>query len=208
MSGIAGEQEVHHKVTAVAQGSVLSRYTQRTLYTRNKCAREVHLPASTMTIEFVILVNRQGETRLSHYARPLTLDSRAALESEAARKCMHRREGDCSFVEHLHYKLIYRRYASLYFIVGVDNVPRQNTLIGYDAHQENDLAVMEFIQAVMECFDAYFESACELDLMYNSEKAHFILEEMLTSGRVGEMNAQNVLQPILIMDAENPVGQF
>lgn len=27
----------------------------------------------------------------------------------------------CSFVEHRNYKIIYRRYASLFFLVGVDN---------------------------------------------------------------------------------------
>ncbi|KPA84486.1 putative clathrin assembly sigma-adaptin protein complex 4 [Leptomonas pyrrhocoris] len=161
-----------------------------------------------MAIEFVILVNKQGETRLSYFRHHIALDVRVALESEAARKCLHRREGDCSFVDHLHYKLIYRRYASLYFIVGVDNTPRQSPVASYDVFQENDLSIMEFIQAVMEAFDAYFESACELDLMYNSEKAYFILEEMLANGRIAEMNAYNVLQPIFIMDSENPAPQF
>lgn len=27
----------------------------------------------------------------------------------------------CSFVEHRNYKIVYRRYASLFFMVGVDN---------------------------------------------------------------------------------------
>ena len=27
----------------------------------------------------------------------------------------------CSFVEHRNYKVIYRRYASLFFLVGIDN---------------------------------------------------------------------------------------
>lgn len=27
----------------------------------------------------------------------------------------------CSFVEHRNYKVVYRRYASLFFLVGVDN---------------------------------------------------------------------------------------
>ena len=27
----------------------------------------------------------------------------------------------CSFVEHRNYKIVYRRYASLFFLVGVDN---------------------------------------------------------------------------------------
>lgn len=177
-------------------------------YTLSLSVEVIIFPLPPMTIEFVILVNKQGETRLSYYLHHIPIDIRAALESEAARKCLHRREGDCSFVDYLHYKLIYRRYASLYFIVGVENTPRQSTMASYEVFQENDLSIMEFIQAVMETFDAYFETACELDLMYNSEKAYFILEEMLANGRIAEMNERNVLQPIFVMDAENPVPQF
>jgi AP-4 complex subunit sigma-1 len=34
------------------------------------------------------------------------------------RKCLARADTQCSFVEHRNYKVIYRRYASLFFIVG------------------------------------------------------------------------------------------
>lgn len=30
-------------------------------------------------------------------------------------------DGQCSFVEHRNYKIVYRRYASLFFLVGVDD---------------------------------------------------------------------------------------
>ena len=43
------------------------------------------------------------------------------------------------------YKLIYRRYASLFFIVGVDS-------------HENELAILEFIHCLVETFDKYFEN--------------------------------------------------
>jgi len=36
------------------------------------------------------------------------------------RKCLSRNNTQCSFIDHRNYKVIYRRYASLYFIVGVD----------------------------------------------------------------------------------------
>jgi len=34
---------------------------------------------------------------------------------------MHFCHGQCSFVEHRNYKIVYRRYASLFFLVGVDD---------------------------------------------------------------------------------------
>jgi len=71
-------------------------------------------------IEFVLLVNKQGQTRMSQYAKFKTIAERTALEAEIVRKCLSRGEELCSFIEHMNYKLIYRRYASLFFIVGVD----------------------------------------------------------------------------------------
>ncbi|MBA0574376.1 hypothetical protein Golob_001586 [Gossypium lobatum] len=74
-----------------------------------------------MGIRFVLMVNKQGQTRLAQYYEWLTLEERRALEGEIVRKCLARNEQQCSFVEHRNYKIVYRRYASLFFLVGVDN---------------------------------------------------------------------------------------
>ena len=50
---------------------------------------------------------------------------------------------------------------------------------------KNELGVLEFIHALVETLDKYFESVCELDIMFNLEKAHFILEEMVSCARRG-----------------------
>eukprot|EP00906_Rhabdomonas_costata_P018579 RCo027115 len=140
-----------------------------------------------MTIHFVLCVNKQGQTRLAQYTTWMPVPERAALEGEVVRKCLQRRDNECSFVEHLTYKLVYRRYASLFFIVGVDN-------------DENELAILEFIHAIVETFDKYFDNVCELDLMFNLEKAQFILEEMVANGCILETNKANILAPIELMD--------
>ncbi|GLJ29555.1 hypothetical protein SUGI_0582920 [Cryptomeria japonica] len=119
-----------------------------------------------MAIRFILLVNKQGQTRLAQYYEYLTLDERRALEGEIVRKCLARSENQCSFVEHRNYKVIYRRYASLFFLVGVDE-------------DENELAILEFIHLVVETMDRHFGNVCELDIMFHLEKAHFMLEEML-----------------------------
>lgn len=48
-------------------------------------------------------------------------------------------------MEYQNYKIVYRRYASLFFIVGVDLT-------------ENELAILEFIHALVETFDSYFKN--------------------------------------------------
>ena len=71
-------------------------------------------------IQFILLVNKQGQTRLAQYTNYKSIKERVTLEGELVRKCLSRNENQCSFLEHRQYKVIYRRYASLYFIIGLD----------------------------------------------------------------------------------------
>lgn len=142
-----------------------------------------------MGIKFILMVNKQGQTRLANYYDWLTIDERNALEAEIIRKCLSRTENQCSFMEYRGMKIIYRRYASLFFICGVDL-----------ADEENELGILEFIHALVETLDKYFENVCELDIMFNLEKAHFILDEMVTTGCIVETNKANVLKPILLLE--------
>jgi hypothetical protein len=41
---------------------------------------------------------------------------------------------------------------------------------------------------------------CELDIMFNLEKAHFIVDEMFMNGCLVETNKANVLKPIVLLD--------
>ena len=118
---------------------VLVFFAQKYIYLHT----DIYVQLSIM-IEFVLMVNKQGQTRLSSYYSWLSMEERTALESEVIRKCLSRNELQCSFMEHRQYRVIYRRYASLYFIVGVDS------------GQENELAILEFIHALVETFDKYF----------------------------------------------------
>jgi len=43
-----------------------------------------------MGIRFVLMVNKQGQTRLAQYYEYLTLEERRALEGEIVRKCLAR----------------------------------------------------------------------------------------------------------------------
>ena len=46
-----------------------------------------------MTVKFVLLVNKQGQTRLAKYTdQSLTVEERRALEGEIVRKCLARSE--------------------------------------------------------------------------------------------------------------------
>ena len=84
-------------------------------------------------------------------------------------------------------KLIYRHYATLYFIVAVDNA-------------ESELGILDLIQVFVEVLDKCFENVCELDLIFHSDKVHYIVDEIVMGGMVLETNIGDVLEAIVEMN--------
>ncbi len=108
------------------------------------------------------------------------------------RKCLSRNNKQCAFLDFRNYKIIYRRYASLYFILGLD--------LKDDC---NELSLLELIHNIVETLDKYFENVCELDIMFNLEKTHFIVDEFISNGCILDANRTNVLAPILLLDKQS-----
>ena len=52
----------------------------------------------------------------------------------------------------------------------------------------------------MESLDKCFEAVCELDLIFNSEKVHFCLDEIIMGGMVLETNIGQILTGVMEMD--------
>ncbi|XP_035805946.1 AP-4 complex subunit sigma-1 isoform X1 [Amphiprion ocellaris] len=105
-------------------------------------------------IQFVLMVNRQGQTRLSRYYQSVALNRRAALEADVVRCCLSRKKDQCSFVEYKDFKLVYRQYAALYIVVGVTD-------------SENELSIYELVHNFVEVLDKYFSRVSELDVSFN-----------------------------------------
>jgi hypothetical protein len=89
------------------------------------------------------------------------MDERVALESEIIRKCLSRSELQCSFLEYRGYKVIYRRYASLFFIVGTKPDVAAQAIEGAE-NTENELGMLEFIHNLVETMDKWAGSICEV----------------------------------------------
>lgn len=83
----------------------------------------------------------------------------------------------CSFLEWKDCKIVYKRYASLYFCCAVES-------------NDNELLTLEIIHRYVELLDKYFGSVCELDIIFNFEKAYFILDELLIGGELQEVSLE------------------
>jgi AP-1 complex subunit sigma 1/2 len=92
-----------------------------------------------------------------------------------------------SFLEWKDLKIVYKRYASLYFCCAIEQ-------------RDNELLTLEIIHRYVELLDKYFGSVCELDIIFNFEKAYFILDELLLGGEIQETSKKNVLKAIAAQD--------
>lgn len=146
-------------------------------------------------IRFFLLQNRQGKTRLSKWYIPPNANSdnaastssteaeKARIESEVHRLVTARDKKYTNFIEYNNYKLIYRRYAGLFFTIAVDV-------------QDNELSFLETIHLFVELLDAYFSNVCELDIVFNFNKVYTILDEFMLAGEIEETSKREILDRV------------
>ncbi|KAJ0001603.1 hypothetical protein NQD34_001399, partial [Periophthalmus magnuspinnatus] len=138
-------------------------------------------PSSMM--QFMLLFSRQGKLRLQKWYVPLSDKERKKISRDLVQTILARKPKMCSFLEWRDLKIVYKRYASLYFCCAVED-------------QDNELITLEIIHRYVELLDKYFGSVCELDIIFNFEKAYFILDEFLLGGEAQETSKKNVLKAI------------
>ncbi|KAI4308291.1 hypothetical protein L6164_031380 [Bauhinia variegata] len=134
-------------------------------------------------IHFVILVSRQGKVRLTKWYSAYSQKERTKVIRELSSLILPRAPKLCNFVEYMGLKVVYKRYASLYFCICVDQ-------------DDNELETLSVIHHYVETLDRYFGSVCELDLIFNFHKAYFILDEILLAGELQETSKRTTLRLI------------
>ncbi|POY73391.1 hypothetical protein BMF94_3729 [Rhodotorula taiwanensis] len=139
-------------------------------------------------LRFVLVQNRQGKTRLSKFYVPYEDDEKARVRGEVHRLIAPRdQKYQSNFVEFRNHKIVYRRYAGLFFSMCVDA-------------NDNELAWLESIHLFVEVLDAFFGNVCELDLVFNFYKVYAILDECFLAGEVEETSKQVILDRLDYLD--------
>lgn len=142
---------------------------------------------------FIILMSRQGKIRLSEFFSPYNDSEQRRILRDISSDILPRQPKMCNIIEKGEYKFVYRRYASLYFIVGVPI-------------HSNELLVLEEIHLFVEALDGYFNSVCELDLVFSLHKSLSILFETFVGGMLAESNKREILKNII--EAEGLVEEL
>ena len=138
-------------------------------------------------IHMFLLINRQGKIRLVKFYDNIYLNDRKKITREISKAVVSRSSKLSNIYEWQNKKVIYKRYASLYFILLCDS-------------SDNELMGLEVIHHFVECLDDYFINVCELDIIFNYHKTFFIIEEMLNSGYVQESDRTVIKSYLLGQD--------
>jgi|TARA_B100001769_G_C21954065_1_gene513546 AP-2 complex subunit sigma-1 len=132
-------------------------------------------------IRFLLLQNRQGKTRTAKYYVPMDDDEKHQLEFEVHRLVVNRDPKFTNFAEFRTHKIIYRRYAGLFFSLCVDV-------------NDNELALLEAIHLFVEVLDHYFSNVCELDLVFNFHKVYQVIDEFILAGEIQETSKKQIME--------------
>ena len=150
-------------------------------------------------MHFMLLFSRQGKLRLQKWFTAYPEKQKKKIIRELVALVLARKPKSCAFIEWKELKLVYKRYASLYFLAAVEP-------------EDNQLLTLEIIHRYVEVLDKYFGSVCELDIIFNFEKAYFILDELVLSGELQETGKKSIQKVIsaqdLMQEEETPHGFF
>ncbi|CAL8337814.1 unnamed protein product [Boreogadus saida] len=138
-------------------------------------------------MHFLLLFNRQSRLRLQKWFMPVSERFKRKVIRDMTMMVVGRPARSCNFLQWRDLKIVYKRYASLYFCVGMES-------------EDNELLTLEVLHRYVEMLDKYFGNVCELDLIFNFEKAYYILDEFLMGGEVLETSKIDI--GVAIEDAD------
>jgi AP-3 complex subunit sigma len=140
-------------------------------------------------IKAILVFNNHGKPRLIKFFTHYGEDMQQQIVRETFHLVSKRDDNVCNFLEGgtlvggSDLRIIYRHYATLYFVFCVDS-------------SESELGILDLIQVFVETLDKCFENVCELDLIFHVDKVHYILQEIVMGGMVLETNMGEVMTHI------------
>ncbi|XP_062102394.1 AP-3 complex subunit sigma-like [Humulus lupulus] len=139
-------------------------------------------------IRAVMVINTQGKPRLAKFYDDQPLEKQQELIRNIYGVLCSRAENVSNFMEAGSFfgpdtRLVYKHFATLYFVFIFDR-------------SENELAMLDLIQVLVETLDKCFRNVCELDIVFNYSKLHTMLDEIIFGGQVLETSSAEVMKVV------------
>ncbi|KAJ7462623.1 AP complex, mu/sigma subunit [Mycena galericulata] len=158
-------------------------------------------------IRYMLLFSRQGKLRLAKWFNTMGPKAKARIIQDLTQQVLARRPRMCNVLESVVFirapvrqdstslnprrykdtRVIYRRYASLFFVCGIEAT-------------DNELMTLEIIHRYVEVLDRYFGNVTELDLIFNFQKAYAVLDELIIAGEIQESSKSAALRLVTESD--------
>ncbi|KAL3232118.1 AP-2 complex subunit sigma [Nakaseomyces bracarensis] len=153
-----------------------------------------------MAIQYILCFNKQGVVRLVRWYDKVVQESSSGAIGSSSGSTQdyiaqiyrlissrdHRHQSN--FVEFSEStKLIYKRYAGLYFVFGVDLADEEPIYLSH-------------IHLFVEVLDAFFGNVCELDIVFNFYKAYMVMDEMFLGGEIQEVSKDMLFEKLSTLD--------
>ncbi|KNC95869.1 uncharacterized protein SPPG_08733 [Spizellomyces punctatus DAOM BR117] len=137
-------------------------------------------------LKAVMIFNNHGKPRLMQWYQQMDVSTQQEMLKEIFRLVHKRPDHVCNFLEGSTLlggqdtKIIYRHYATLYFVFVVDS-------------SESELGILDLIQVFVEALDRIFTNVCELDLIFRPDEVSQLLSEVISGGMVLETNINDIV---------------
>ncbi|KAJ3569282.1 hypothetical protein NP233_g5151 [Leucocoprinus birnbaumii] len=138
-----------------------------------------------------------GKVRLTKWYATLPSKTKNTIIRDITTLVLSRRPKMCNVLEYKGRKVVYKRYASLFFIAEIDAA-------------DNELTALEILHRYVEVLDRVFGNVCELDLIFNFEMAYFVLDELLLGGEMQETSKSGLVltvQRVKMVEAEDSIKE-
>ncbi|EGF78884.1 hypothetical protein BATDEDRAFT_12684, partial [Batrachochytrium dendrobatidis JAM81] len=139
-------------------------------------------------IEYFIVFSKYGKMRLKRLFKTVSSGKKSQIMNDTMAQILKRTNAMSNILDFRGSRLIYKRYASLYFCASIEE-------------NDNELITLELIQRYVQLLDAYFGNVCELDIIYGIVEAYIILDELLIAGEMAEPNLRGLLKSITKVSA-------
>jgi AP-4 complex subunit sigma-1 len=137
-------------------------------------------------IDFVLVFNLKGQLRLKRYYGRSNNKEEALLDMEkkVMRLLLKQTESSSPIVSFNEHTLVYRKYASLMFVMGI-RLHGAEEPINFIYYHE---AIHHFVQLL----NGYFNNSVrEIDLMFELPRVYVILEQVVQNGHLVHSSKDN-----------------